>query len=402
MTSAQIARQAFLDFFEEMGHKPVASSSLVPANDPTLLFTNAGMVQFKDVFLGLDKRDYSRATTSQKCMRVSGKHNDLENVGPSPRHHTFFEMLGNFSFGDYFKRDAIKYAYMILTEVYKLPTERLVYTVYEHDDEAYDYWVKDVGVDPKRVARMGPSTNFWQMADTGPCGPTSEIHWDKTPRRWVKTASSRCYKKKMTASLKSGILVFMQFNRQQADPDHTGEWDEPLPAPGVDTGMGLERIVAVLQGANANYETDLYSCPLSNEHKNSPDNLTKNEMPTLCPIASLLTIFVPLSSLLVMVFYRVLKVGLLFHALVIRRAARFGTKLGFDEPFLAQVADAVIDVMGEHYTELVEQADNIKRVITLEEERFHRTMERGLTELEAMLDELEEWWRTYLVKMHFI
>ena len=164
-----------------MGHRPVASSSLVPANDPTLLFVNAGMVQFKDVFLGLDKRNYTRATTSQKCMRVSGKHNDLENVGPSPRHHTFFEMLGNFSFGDYFKRDAIKYAFELLTMVYKLPADRLVFTVYDNDDEAYDCWVKEMGVSPKRVARMGPSTNFWQMADTGPCGPTSEIHWDNKP-----------------------------------------------------------------------------------------------------------------------------------------------------------------------------------------------------------------------------
>ena len=184
MTSAEV-REAFLDFFQEMKHQVVASSSLVPANDPTLLFTNAGMVQFKDVFLGLDKRKYTRATTAQKCMRVSGKHNDLENVGPSPRHHTFFEMLGNFSFGAYFKQDAIRYAYDLLTKVYGLPPEQLAFTVYESDDDAYNVWVNEIGVDPRRVARMGPATNFWQMAETGPCGPTSEIHWDKTPEAGV-------------------------------------------------------------------------------------------------------------------------------------------------------------------------------------------------------------------------
>src|SRR5512136_1308303 len=178
-------QQAFLDFFQERGHQIVASSSVVPGNDPTLLFTNAGMVQFKDVFLGMDKRPYSRATTSQKCMRISGKHNDLENVGPSPRHHTFFEMLGNFSFGDYFKRDAIRFAYDLLTKVYQLPTDRLGFTVYRDDEEAYRIWVDEIGVDPKRVARMGPKTNFWQMAETGPCGPTSEIHWDLDPSRGV-------------------------------------------------------------------------------------------------------------------------------------------------------------------------------------------------------------------------
>jgi len=387
MTSAQ-ARQAFLDFFEEMGHKPVASSSLVPANDPTLLFTNAGMVQFKDVFLGLDKRDYNRATTSQKCMRVSGKHNDLENVGPSPRHHTFFEMLGNFSFGDYFKRDAIKYAYMILTEVYKLPTDRLVYTVYEHDDEAYNFWVEDVGVDPKRVARMGPDTNFWQMADTGPCGPTSEIHWDKTPEDGEDNIIS-LLQEEDDRFLEIWNLVFMQFNRQQADPDHTGEWDEPLPAPGVDTGMGLERIVAVLQGAEANYETDLFM-PIIEKTQELTEQSDEERDANIVPYR---VIADHIRAAVFLISDGVLpgaKGRAAIPRLVIRRAARFGAKLGFEEPFLAHVADAVIEIMGEHYTELVEQSDNIKRVITLEEERFHRTMERGLNELEAMLDELDD------------
>ncbi|MEP7294256.1 MAG: alanine--tRNA ligase-related protein, partial [Chloroflexota bacterium] len=256
MTSAE-ARQAFLDYFEEMGHKPVASSSLVPGNDPTLLFTNAGMVQFKDVFLGLDKRPYNRATTSQKCMRVSGKHNDLENVGPSPRHHTFFEMLGNFSFGDYFKRDAIRYAYSLLTQVYGLPPERLAFTVYENDDEAYDIWINDIGVDPLRVARMGTKTNFWQMAETGPCGPTSEIHWDKTPELGVESIIP-LMQAEDDRFLELWNLVFMQYNRTQADPTHTGQFDVPLPAPGVDTGMGLERILSVVNGVTNNYDTDLF------------------------------------------------------------------------------------------------------------------------------------------------
>jgi len=387
MTSAE-ARQAFLDFFEEMGHKPIASSSLVPADDPTLLFTNAGMVQFKDVFLGLDKRSYSRATTSQKCMRVSGKHNDLENVGPSLRHHTFFEMLGNFSFGDYFKKDAIKYAYMILTEVYKLPADRLVYTVYENDDDAYNFWVNDIGISPKRVARMGPSTNFWQMADTGPCGPTSEIHWDKTPELGEDNIVPMLIEED-ERFLEIWNLVFMQFNRQQPDPEHTGQWDEPLPAPGVDTGMGLERIVAVLQGVKANYETDLFM-PII-ERTQALTGQTNEERD-----ANIVPYRVIADHVRAAVF--LISDGVLPGAkgraaiprLVIRRAARFGAKIGFTEPFLAKVADAVIDVMGEHYSELVEQAENIKKVITIEEERFHRTMERGLNELEDMLDQLGE------------
>lgn len=387
MTSAEI-RQAFLDFFEEMGHKPVASSSLVPTDDPTLLFTNAGMVQFKDVFLGLDKRDYKRATTSQKVMRVSGKHNDLENVGPSPRHHTFFEMLGNFSFGDYFKRDAIRFAYEMLTKAYHLPADRLVFTVYENDDEAYNYWVNDVGVSPKRVARMGPSTNFWQMADTGPCGPTSEIHWDKTPEMGEDDIVAMLQAED-DRFLELWNLVFMQFNRKQNDPDNTGQWDEPLPAPGVDTGMGLERIVMVLQEKYANYETDLFMPIIEGIQQLTGDSDEERD-------ANIVPYRVIADHTRAAVF--LISDGVLPGAkgrsavprLVIRRAVRFGTKLGFTEPFLAKVADAVIDVMGDHYVELREQADNIKRVITIEEERFHRTMERGLIELDEMLDELPE------------
>lgn len=385
MTSAEV-RQAFLDFFEEMGHKHVPSSSLVPANDPTLLFTNAGMVQFKDVFLGLDKRDYKRATTSQKCMRVAGKHSDLENVGPSLRHHTFFEMLGNFSFGDYFKRDAIRFAYDLLTRVYGLPPEQLVFTVYENDDEAYNIWIKDIGVSPKRVARMGPKTNFWQMADTGPCGPTSEIHWDKQPELGEDTIIPMLQAED-DRFLEIWNLVFMQFNRKQADPNHSGQWDEPLPAPGVDTGMGLERIVSIIQGVEANYDTDLFM-PIIKVTQALTGHSDEERRANIVPYR------VIADHIRAAVF--LIADGVLpgpkgrdsVCRLVIRRAARFGTKIGFQEPFLGKIASAVIEVMGDHYTELVEKAEVIKRVITLEEERFHRTMERGLSELDAMLDAL--------------
>ena len=385
MSSAEV-RQTFLDFFEEHRHRPVASSSLVPADDPTLLFVNAGMVQFKDVFLGLDKRDYQRAATSQKCMRVSGKHNDLENVGPSLRHHTFFEMLGNFSFGDYFKRDAIRYAYTLLTEVYNLPAERLVYTVYADDDEAYSAWVDDLGIDPSRVARMGPDTNFWQMADTGPCGPTSEIHWDKRPKDGEGDIIP-LLQAEDERFLEIWNLVFMQFNRQQADPQHTGQWDVPLPAPGVDTGLGFERIVSILQGVEANYETDLFM-PIIRRVQGMTGQSDAQRDANIVPYR---VIADHARAAVFLISDGVLpgaKGRAAIPRIVIRRAARFGRQLGFEQPFLADVAEAVIDLMGEHYSELVEQADSIKRIITLEEERFLRTMERGLNELESMLEPL--------------
>ena len=386
MTSAEV-RAAFLDFFEEMGHQPVPSSSLVPGNDPTLLFTNAGMVQFKDVFLGLDKRSYTRATTSQKCMRVSGKHKDLENVGPSPRHHTFFEMLGNFSFGDYFKRDAIIYGYELLTKVYQLPPERLAFTVYENDDDAYNIWVNEIGVDPRRVARMGPKTNFWQMADTGPCGPTSEIHWDNTPEMGVDSIIPMLQSED-DRFLELWNLVFMQFNRTQPDPEHTGQYDEPLPKPGVDTGLGLERIVRVVQGVNANYDTDLFTPIIEATQRLTGHSDAERD-------ANIIPYRVIADHVRAAVF--LIADGVLPGAkgrdsvcrLVIRRAARFGAKLGFQEPFLGEVADAVFDVMGDHYTELVERAEAIKRTITQEEVRFRRTLDRGLSEMEEMLADLK-------------
>ena len=385
--SSNEVRQAFLDYFEEMGHKPVASSSLTPANDPTLLFVNAGMVQFKDVFLGLDKREYKRATTSQKCMRVSGKHNDLENVGPSPRHHTFFEMLGNFSFGDYFKRDAIKYAYELLTLVYKLPPDRLVFTVYENDDEAYDCWTYELGIDPKRVARMGPSTNFWQMADTGPCGPTSEIHWDNRPELG-EDGIIPMLQAEDDRFLEIWNLVFMQFNRERADPKHSGEWDVPLPAPGVDTGMGLERILSVLQDAEATYDTDLF-LPIIERTRQLTGHSDAERDANIVPYR---VIADHIRAAVFLISDGVLpgaKGRSAIPRIVIRRAVRFGRLIGFDRPFLADVADAVFEVMGEHYSEIVDESESIKRIITQEEERFHRTMDRGLNELDAMLEELD-------------
>src|SRR5215468_1435141 len=254
MTTSFEIRKSFLDFFAQHGHERVRSSPLVPANDPTLYFTNAGMVQFKDVFTGRETRPYNRATTVQKCMRVSGKHNDLENVGPSPRHHTFFEMLGNFSFGDYFKSGAIRFAYDLLTKVFELPPERLYYTVYLSDDEAYRIWTEEIGISPDRVHRLGDKDNFWQMADTGPCGPTSEIFWDRDPSQGTDFDSvERDFNNDSDRLFEIWNLVFMQYNQ---NPDGARE---PLPKPSVDTGAGLERVSAVLQGVYSNYETDLFT-----------------------------------------------------------------------------------------------------------------------------------------------
>ncbi len=387
MTSAE-ARQAFLDFFVEYNHREVPSSSLVPANDPTLLFVNSGMVQFKDVFLGIDKRDYTRATTAQKSMRVSGKHNDLENVGPSPRHHTFFEMLGNFSFGDYFKKDAARFAYTVLTEVFKLPKDRLAVTVYKNDDDAYNIWVNEVGVDPLRVARMGPKTNFWQMADVGPCGPCSEIFWDRNPERGVDSIIPELQAEE-DRFLEVWNLVFMQFNRTQPDPEHTGQYDIPLPAPSVDTGMGLERILSVMNGVDNNYDTDLF-LPIMKLTQKLAGHSDEERLANIVPYR------VIADHIRAAVF--LIADGVLPGAkgrdsvcrLVVRRASRFGQKLGFNEPFLGKVADAVFDIMGGHYTELVEKRESIKKIITQEEVRFRRTLDRGVDELNEKLTQLPE------------
>jgi alanyl-tRNA synthetase len=383
MNSGQI-RQAFLDYFQRQGHTIVPSASLLPGNDPTLLFTNAGMVQFKDVFLGLEKRNYRRATTAQKCMRVSGKHNDLENVGPSPRHHTFFEMLGNFSFGDYFKRDAIRFASECLTQTYGLDPARLQYTVHTDDDEAYGYWVNDMHIDPARVHRMGDKTNFWMMGDTGPCGPTSEVHYD-----WGE-AFCTCGRPDCSVALDNGCerwlevwnLVFMQFNQQ---PDGTRV---PLPKTGVDTGMGLERIVSIVQNTRTNYETDLFT-PLMDRVQAL---LGHSDAERAQHLVSYRVIADHGRAITFMIGDGVMpgNEGRRYVLrLILRRAARHGRKAGFTRPFLADVARTVIEQMGDHYTELRTRADFILGVIAQEEERFYQTYEFGLTLLTDLMDDLK-------------
>jgi alanyl-tRNA synthetase len=380
MTSAE-ARQAFLDFFEEMGHKVVASSSLVPGNDPTLLFTNAGMVQFKDVFLGLDKRPYKRAATSQKCMRVSGKHNDLENVGPSPRHHTFFEMLGNFSFGDYFKAEACRFAYDLLTKVYGLPADRLYYTVHREDDDAYDIWTKQLGIPAERVYRLGDKTNFWQMAETGPCGPTAEIHWDWDPGQGLGSPIQAELEESSGRMLEIWNLVFMQYNK------HEDGTREPLPAPGVDTGMGLERVVSVLQDTWWNYDNDLFTPIIARiqELNGATDEQRKAEPVPYNVIAD----HVRAAAFLIAdgVTPGPKDRGYVCR-MVIRRAARYGRRIGFTQPFLADVAETVIETMSGPYKELSERRDAIRKAITQEEVRFGRTLDRGLLELDSLLEKL--------------
>ena len=390
LTSAE-TRQAFLDYFAQHGHQVVASSSLVPGNDPSLLFTNAGMVQFKDVFLGMDHRSYSRATTSQKCMRISGKHNDLENVGPSPRHHTFFEMLGNFSFGDYFKRDAIKFAYELLTQVYGIPPDRLFYTVYRDDDEAFDVWTKDLGIAPERVHRMGPKTNFWQMADTGPCGPTSEIHYD-----WGKEACT-CGEPDCSVALDNGCgrwlelwnLVFMQFNRTQADPAHTGKFDQKLPAPGVDTGMGLERILAVIQNAKANYDTDLFTdiMDATQEILGHDDAFRQENFVAYRVIAD----HTRAATFLVADGVNPGTTGREYITrMLIRRAWRFAHTMGVEEPFLSKVSETVIAKMSGVYPELEQFREAIRYQISAEEGRFVRMLDRSMKVLDNMFDQMTE------------
>jgi len=381
LTSAEI-RQSFLDYFEEHHHTAVASSSLVPGNDPTLLFTNAGMVQFKDVFLGLDKRPYKRATTAQKCLRISGKHNDLENVGPSARHHTFFEMLGNFSFGDYFKRDACRFALDVLTKVYPIPLDRLYFTVHNNDDEAYDIWTKELGIPPEKVYRLGDKTNFWQMADVGPCGYTAEIHYD-----WEPELGREGVAKELEDStgrvLELWNLVFMQFN-QDADGKR-----EPLPAPGVDTGMGFERIVSVLQGVRVNYQNDLFVPLLARvQHLagTTDEERARDEIPY-----RVISDHIRAASFLIAdgVTPGPKDRGYVCRMLI-RRAARFGRKIGLTKPFLADIVDTLIESLGAQYSELKTRQEAIKKALTQEEIRFGRTLERGLDELDNLLSQLPD------------
>jgi alanyl-tRNA synthetase len=378
VTSAQL-REAFQKFFEARGHTRVPSASLVPAGDPTLLFVNAGMVPFKDVFLGLDRRPYRRATSVQKCMRVSGKHNDLENVGPSPHHHTFFEMLGNFSFGDYFKRDAIAYAWEFVTQTLGLPRDRFVLTILEGDEEAAAAW-HAIGVPADRVLSLGERTNFWMMGDVGPCGPTSELHYDRGP------AACTCGRPDCSVRLDNGCnrwveswnLVFMQYN-QAADGTRA-----PLPAPGVDTGMGFERIASVVQQAPTNYDTDLF-------------------LPIFDRVQALLD-HTPAERAAHVVAYRVLadhgramtfltadgvvpgNEGRAYVLrMIIRRAVRFARQAGAREPLLGALADAVTSVMGPAYPELTAQRAFVQSVLEAEEHRFDQTLEAGLARLDDVI-----------------
>ncbi|MGU4159322.1 alanine--tRNA ligase [Escherichia coli] len=372
-------RQAFLDFFHSKGHQVVASSSLVPHNDPTLLFTNAGMNQFKDVFLGLDKRNYSRATTSQRCVRAGGKHNDLGNVGYTARHHTFFEMLGNFSFGDYFKHDAIQFAWELLTSEkwFALPKERLWVTVYESDDEAYEIWEKEVGIPRERIIRIGDnkgapyaSDNFWQMGDTGPCGPCTEIFYDHGDHIWGGPPGSP--EEDGDRYIEIWNIVFMQFNRQA---DGTME---PLPKPSVDTGMGLERIAAVLQHVNSNYDIDLFRTLIQAVAKVTGATDLSNK--------SLRVIADHIRSCAFLIADGVMPSnenrGYVLRR-IIRRAVRHGNMLGAKETFFYKLVGPLIDVMGSAGEDLKRQQAQVEQVLKTEEEQFARTLERGL----ALLDE---------------
>ena len=373
-------RSSFLEYFRSKGHTIVPSSPLVPANDPTLLFVNSGMVQFKDVFLGQDKRAYKRATTSQRSLRAGGKHNDLENVGYTARHHTFFEMLGNFSFGDYFKKDAIQFAWELLTRVYKLSPDRLWATVYQTDDEAYELWTKMIGVPPERVVRIGDkpggqkyqSDNFWQMADTGPCGPCSEIFYDHGPG--VEGGPPGSPDQDGDRYIEIWNLVFMQFNRDEQGVLH------PLPRPSVDTGMGLERIAAVLQGKHSNYEIDLFQDLIKAAARETRQKGLKN--PSLNVIAD----HIRACSFLIVdgVIPGNEGRGYVLRR-IIRRAIRHGYKLGQKQPFFYRMVDDLDRVMGDAYPELRAAKARVADVLKQEEERFAETLENGMGVLEAAL-----------------
>lgn len=364
MKSAEI-RQKFLEYFKQHGHEIVTSSSLVPGNDPTLLFTNAGMVQFKDVFLGDDPRNYTRATSSQRCVRAGGKHNDLENVGYTARHHTFFEMLGNFSFGDYFKREAIKFAWNFLTEELKLPKEKLWVTVYEKDQEAEDIWKKEMGIDPKQFSRCGEKDNFWSMGDTGPCGPCSEIFYDHGEA--IAGGPPGSPEEDGDRYIEIWNLVFMQYNR-----DVSGELTE-LPKPSVDTGMGLERISAVMQDVHNNYDIDLFQHLIKflAELADEKDLANKSLRVIADHIRS--TAFLILDGVIPSNEGR----GYVLRR-IMRRALRYGHKLGLTDVFFYKLVQPLIDMMGEAYPDLTKQKANIEKIIKREEELFAATLDQGM------------------------
>ena len=384
MKSSAEIRRAFLEYFERKGHTIVPSSSLVPANDPTLLFTNAGMVQFKDVFLGREKRPYTRAASVQRCVRAGGKHNDLENVGYTARHHTFFEMLGNFSFGDYFKKEAIEYAWEFLTRVMGLPPERLWVTVYEDDDEAARVWLEEVGVDPTRFSRIGDkpggkryeSDNFWSMGDTGPCGPCSEIFYDHGPE--VPGGPPGTPEADGDRYIEIWNLVFMQYDR-----DSKGNL-KPLPKPSVDTGMGLERLAAVMQGVHSNYEIDLFQALIrAAAEVTGTDDLQSKSLRVIADHIRSCAFLVadgvtPSNEGRGYVLRR-----------IIRRAVRHGYQLGCREPFFHKLVDPLIEQMGEAYPELPAARETVVKVLRLEEVRFAETIEQGMRILEEAIEALE-------------
>ena len=374
-------RKTFLDFFASKGHTVVASSPLVPGNDPTLMFTNSGMVQFKDVFLGTDKRPYVRAASVQACLRAGGKHNDLENVGYTARHHTFFEMLGNWSFGDYFKRESLKWAWELLTEVYKLPAERLLATVYEEDDEAYDIWTKEIGLPPERVIRIGDnkggrykSDNFWMMADTGPCGPCSEIFYDHGDH--IAGGPPGSPDEDGDRFIEIWNNVFMQFNM-----DETGAVT-PLPAPCVDTGMGLERLAAILQHVHSNYQIDIFDALIKAAGRETSTPDLSN--PSLKVIAD----HIRATSFLISDGVIPSNEGRGYvQRRIVRRAIRHGYKLGQKTPFFHKLVPDLVAVMGDAYPNLASQAQRIGEVLKTEEERFYETLANGMEILDAALAE---------------
>src|SRR5215471_8827960 len=399
LTGSEI-REKFLRFFESKGHRRLHSSSLVPANDPTLLFTNAGMNQFKDVFLGLEKRDYKRATTSQKCVRAGGKHNDLENVGFTKRHHTFFEMLGNFSFGDYFKREAIQYAWELVTSPlwFGIPKERLYATVFEgsgppgdlipRDGEAYDLWVGQ-GVAKDRIFECGLKDNFWAMADTGPCGPCSEIHYDMGPAASEEGHRDCRFPCDCGRYVEIWNLVFMQFDRDAGGVLH------PLPRPSIDTGMGLERVAAVLQGVLSNYETDLFT-PLIQAAATLTGADLKSELAAEENrnwAASLRVIADHARATTFLISDGVLPAnegrGYVLRK-ILRRGIRHGRLLGASKPFMHEMVTAVSKLMKDAYPELVDQTERVAKIVFEEERRFAHTLDAGLARLEADLKALRK------------
>jgi alanyl-tRNA synthetase len=363
-------RKSFLDYFARNGHKVVPSSSLVPHNDPTLLFTNAGMVQFKDVFTGIEKREYSRATTAQKCVRAGGKHNDLETVGKTARHHTFFEMMGNFSFGDYFKREAIKYCWEFLTEVIKLPKEKLWVTIYLDDDEANELWLEETDVQSDRIIRLGEKDNFWAMGDTGPCGPCSEVIYDRGQAYACNGEECAIGVCDCDRWLEVWNLVFMQFERDEA-----GNLS-PLPKPSIDTGMGLERVASILQNVDSNYDTDLIKPLILWIEKHTGKKYTSDDkgfpFRVIADHARSCTFLIadgvlPGNEGRGYVLRRIL-----------RRAVRFGKVLGIDKPFLYKMVKEVTKIMGHAYQELIEKQDHIEKIIESEEKKFHETINEGI------------------------